>query len=291
MKEIAIIIPVKQSAIKPDCFLRLYLLGCSLRRYGFENIVVSDCSNACGARVIRKVAKKIKSSYVYQYQDLYTPGLVKNLGGNKASSLNGVSYLLFLDVDVMLSPGAVEHLVTYSSGKVLFDWLPVAFLRKPRGTLAMARSLLAEDLLARYTKSLYQIGYATGIHFFDASFFASMGGYSTEYNGYGCEDFEMLHKATAHCGLRPSFPVEHEYFTDFRTVDISAYKGFRKYFFDQKKEFPLGKMPIHFHHMRKGKSRYMRARRANDSRLIANMKEFDLSFIKRKNSTFPSAEA
>jgi predicted glycosyltransferase involved in capsule biosynthesis len=287
MKEIAIIIPVKQSGVKPDCFVRLLLLGRSLRQYGFENIVVSDCSNATGARLIRTVAKQIQASYVHGFQNLYTPGRVKNVGGFEALKLDGVSSLLFLDVDVMLSSGAVERLRTYVLNKVLFEWFPVAFLSSPRGTLSMGRALLKRDRLAKYAEDLYQIGYATGIHFFDASFFSKVQGYNAEYNGYGCEDLEMLHKATAQCGLRPAFPTGHEYFVDYRTVDVSAYKGFRKYFLEQKREFPLGCMPVHFHHKRKGRSRYLSARRANDSKLLENMEKFDLAMIEGENSIAP----
>lgn len=292
MEEIAIIIPVKQSRVKPDCFVRLTILGRLLRAQGFKNIVVSDCSNRLGRALIKTVSKHINATYVHSFEDVYTPGRVKNLGGFEALQANGVSSLLFLDVDVMLSPGGIQRLKQFVKDKVPFEWFPVAFLNSPRGTLAMARAAMNSDLLSTYSKNLHQVGYVTGIQYFDVDFFQEMEGYNLDYTGYGCEDIEMLHTATARCGLRPAFPRGHSYFEDHRTVTLSEYRGFRKFYFEQKRDFPLNEMPMHFHHQRKVSSRYLRARLANDKRLLEVMEATDSAILKdpRNNAAVSSTE-
>lgn len=271
MKRLAIIIPVRQSLVKKDCFIRLYYNCRSLHKQGILDVVVVDGTKNF---FLRKIIERIVASFGYTYISLsqdsyYTPAVLKNYAAQYVINILKRNYFCFLDVDVILSEGSIEYLDLQIHKKTQFDWLPVVFLRKG----IHFSNIVYDKLLC--TENIVQVGYTTGIQLFQTKFFLEIHGYDEDFVGYGCEDIEMLHRATKIIGMRNY--VNADYYVDKRSHNIDELHGYRKYFYEYKKDFKLSAMPLHIWHKRQNKSRYLRSRILNDKVLLQKMMEFDNS--------------
>ncbi len=277
MDNIYIIIPVKQSFVKKDCFWRLLLNCFYLKKLGINHILVADCSAFMGHWLVFFVAKITGCRYIHQKQSkFYSPAKIKNYAAKYVFENLLSEFVLFLDVDVYINRTLINLLKENISLKLQFDWFPVVFLVKHISSLRFINNISSNNYIVR-EKDILQIGYSTGIQLFYKSFFYKINGFDENYEGYGCEDIDMLHRATLFLGVRNQF--SEKYYLDIRSHVPDELDGFRKFFYQIKKNTPLRVMPIHLWHKRKNKSNYMKNRNRNDQLLIYKMKNFDLNYI------------
>lgn len=270
LSNLTVVLPLKISSIKIDALIRLLLNIIKLKRQGVHNIVVLDASKYKTPVALISRYFKIYQHHVPLLCD-YTPAIVKN-SILQVDLIN--EYILFLDIDVLVTTSFLEHINQDIKKKIRFNWYPVIFTNNSHSLLSMAKFSLVEEFRLNPSE-IDQIGYTTGIQLFNFNFFHKLNGYCEKFKGYGCEDIEMLHRATAMDGLRSVESQTDDYYIDFRTKNISLLYGFRHFFYQLKSNHPESSMPIHFWHKRKNKSRYLTKRHENDKILLDEMINFD----------------
>lgn len=283
MDALFIIIPIKQSIIKKDCFIRLYYNCSKLYRLGVNNVLVADATTNF---IFQKINRKIVESFGFIYMSFpdnsfYTPGTLKNKAATYAFNTLDRRYILFLDVDVFLNEKTLGHLNKNIRLDIAFDWLPVLFLKRH---LKYKKIFKVKNIIVR-PDDVVQIGYSTGIQFFSRTMFEKIGGYNEQYKGYGCEDIEMIHKGSFYLGIR-KIDNNNDYYIDFRNHNPALLKGFRASYYSYRKDFSIENMPLHIWHKRKNKSDYLTRRVENDILLKKEMVYFD----KKKLTTIASGE-
>lgn len=272
---VTIVIPFKWGWIKPDALLRL-AANCLLLRRLEPAAKVAIADGSVWKMPARILAGLLGMQHIpVASPAYYSPAQVKNAA---ARQIANTRYLLFLDVDVVLTQAAWHRLHMEMHGNTQFTWLPVIFLDRNQGTLKMLAQALPNaappEIVARV-----QIGYSTGIQLIDRRFFDALGGYKSDFEGYGCEDIEMIHRATGVLSMRPLFGKDAEYYRDVRSHHTENLGGFRKFFYEMRKDVPLDAMPVHFWHKRKNKSDYMLQRKKNDIFLHQVMTDFDTKHL------------
>lgn len=272
MNTLFIIIPIKQSVIKKDCFIRLYYNCSRLFRLGVTKVLVADVTiNYIFQKINRKIVESFGFTYIsFPDKGFYTPGILKNKAATYAFNILNSQYILFLDVDVFLNEKTLSYLNRNIGLDIAFDWLPVIFLKK---TLKYKKIFKIKNITAR-PDDIVQIGYSTGIQFFSRAMFEKIGGYNEQYRGYGCEDIEMIHKGSFYLGIR-KIGDNNDYYLDSRNHNPTLLKGFRALYYSYRKNFPVESMPLHIWHKRKNKSDYLAKRIDNDILLKKEMVFFD----------------
>lgn len=267
---ITVVIPFKATFTKLDAVIRLVANCLHLRRMGFRSVMVADGSTFKWP--IRLLTAALGAKHVaVDCPGCYSPSTIKNAAAARACN---DGHLLFLDVDVLLTERAVHSVRQQVSEGVAFSWVPVVFLDRPHSTGRMLRHGIGGGIAPDIRKRV-QVGYTTGIQLIEIGLFRALGGYREAFQGYGCEDIEMIHRATGALDQRPVFERGSDYYLDVRSHDLSALAGFRKCFYEMRKDIPLASMPLHFWHKRKNKTEYMRKRKINDQLLIEMMVDFD----------------
>lgn len=279
---LTLIIPIKQSWVKPDCFLRLAI---NLLRLNSApqtkqcRILIADNSHWVIAWLIQFLAKLFAAEYLAiatNQKQHYSPALIKNRAATYAFEHLYAHSVFFLDVDVLLSDDEIGFLLHKVAQNTAFDWLPVAFLHKGYGFTQMFLSRHNAHLCQLPDDAILQTGYVTGAHLIQRDFFKQLGGYNEQFVGYGCEDIELMHRATYLLGIRPLFPENDPYFIDDRDYNPTKLQGFRNYFYQiHAQNAAPPPAPKHFWHKRKNKSLYLQNRKKNDELMIALMKTFD----------------
>ncbi len=276
LTKLAVVVTVRQGWLRPDCLFRLFLVLKQLQYINVGKIIVVDSSNLAAHCLIMLTCFMKKNVTLSRlFIKVHTPGVVKNFGAKLALKEQKITHILFLDVDVLLSAGAVTRLEKAIEINEQFHWFPVQFLEVGNGLIAMRKACKNFPDQNLKPSSVYQTGYVTGIQMFSRSCWVGLNGYSEEFFGYGCEDIEMLHRATALYKNRPIFDEFSSYYEDHRTATLRDYKGFRRYYFNCKWNTPISHMPIHFYHPRKTSSTYLKLRNNNDIVLNSTMKLFD----------------
>ena len=178
----------------------------------------------------------------------------------------------------------IDMLVEMTQENTDFYWFAVDFLNQEyqlRKMLNFARNPNANRL---DLKNVIQTGYVTGAQFFSLDFFKKIGGYNERFYGYGCEDIEMIHRATLILGLRKPIVLGDVYYTDDRGYNPEHLVGFRNFYFNYKQckddRFLQFDNPKHFYHSRKNRSKYLKKREVNDRLMLDIMQEFDKSYEK-----------
>lgn len=279
---LTLIIPIKQSWVKPDCFLRLAInllrLNAAPQAKQYR-ILIADNSYWVIAWLIQFLAKLFAVEYLgiaTKQKQHYSPALIKNRAATYAFEHLDADSVFFLDVDVLLSDDEIGFLLNKVAQNTAFDWLPVAFLHKGYGFKQMFLSRNNTHLSQLPDDAILQTGYVTGAHLIQRDFFRQLGGYNEQFVGYGCEDIELMHRATYLMGIRLPFPENDPYFIDDRGYNPEELQGFRNYFYQihaqNGDKLPT---PKHFWHKRKNKSPYLQNRKKNDELMIALMKAFD----------------
>lgn len=289
---LTIAIPIKQSMIKPDCLIRLWVNLCRLNEHPEYNnsfqILVADSSHYLVKPWVRFVSGVFKSNYcsvVFDKQYHYSPAYVKNTAISIAFQQKNVSHILFLDVDVLLADDFLDHVLKQVSDNLNFDWYPVNFLKKNFGLKAMLSCKSNVKFNNIKSEDVLQVGYVTGLQLLSRDFVKKNKGYDERFLGYGCEDIEMIHRATLVEGMRMPQYKDSSYYTDDRGYDASSLSGFRNYYYNLKinQDFKFI-FPYHFWHKRHTKSKYLSSRQSNDKILIGVMQEFDINFMKNLNN-------
>ncbi|HGK6163415.1 TPA: galactosyltransferase-related protein, partial [Neisseria meningitidis] len=233
--------------------------------------------------IIKLITKFYKCNYISikSHNTFYTPAKIKNAAAIYSFNTLNSNYILFLDVDVLLSENFIQHLIKKTKTNIAFDWYPVSFLNKQFGIINFILFSYKGNLNIEES-FIIQTGFVTGLQLFNSDFFYKTAGYNESFLGYGCEDIEMIHRATLLLNIRPAFNENHQYFTDDRGYMPSKLTGFRNYFYYLKRdEFSnLQITPKHFWHKRKNKSKYLKNRYQNDVKMIQIMKDFDRKFLK-----------
>lgn len=279
---LTIIIPTKQSLIKPDCTARLWSNLYRLTRhpaYGKGFCVwVADSSRYLGGIGVGLACLFWSAHYfkVAEKHRYYSPAQIKNYALKAVFDQGCSSHVLFLDVDVLLTDEFIDHVLGQVAKQVAFDWYPVDFLIKELDGRQMQIYIDNKYLNQIPASKVLQTGYSTGLQLLSQTFFEQTGGYDERFVGYGCEDIELIHRATAILGLRDSMQADSAYYQDDRGYDPSLLQGFRNYFYRLKQQNPLPcRNPCHFWHVRKNDSDYLKNRKANDDKLLEIMREFD----------------
>ena len=271
--DIGVIVGVRLSRVKPDCHKRLRAWLLWHQSADFKHLIIVDTSqNFLARRLMQKICHEFKAHYIHQPQKLHSPSAIRNTGMRFALSI-GLTYGLFVDVDVLGQAGAMKALLEDVSNDLDFNWYPVQFTSEDLSLTTMLN--WAKSNPSEFTGNLDQIGYATGIHLLSAQAWKALSGYDEDFIGYGCEDIDMIHRASLTYGNRPPMTKEPSYYEDYRTRDLKKYRGYRKWMFEQKKDVLLSDMWIHFYHIRKPNSKYLKARKENDILLAKKMEEFD----------------
>lgn len=278
---LTIILPVKQSWIKLDCFFRLIINIIKLKNNIYYkrdfNILIADDSKFIFRFIIYVISLFFQVNYlsIDGKRKNYCPANVKNKAALFSFEVLNVSSILFLDVDVLLSDELIKYIIN-KKDITEFDWYPVDFLNKRNSILSMIRSTNNEYLNSLSTKDILQTGYVTGLQTFSKEFFYKTRGYNENYINYGCEDIDMLHRATLMLKIRKRFKDSDNYYIDDRGYNPNKLVGFRNFYFKLKSKSKYSfKNAKHFYHKRKNKSSYMKTRKTNDLFLISAMKEFD----------------
>ena len=102
-----IVIPVKQSWVKPDCFIRLWINLLRLSRSKLHKkklqILIVDCSYSLIKPIIFCITKFFSAQYLSiegTWNGVYSPALVKNLAVREILKDSNARSVFFLDVDV-----------------------------------------------------------------------------------------------------------------------------------------------------------------------------------------------
>lgn len=282
---LTIILPVKQSWVKPDCFIRLIINLIRLKRQKKIlrfNVLVADTS----VLPIRFLMHGITALFGFCFfsplsfkgrTKYYTPAVIKNEAAKFVFQTTTSSSIFFLDVDVLLPDDTLKDLIIKDTNKVPFYWYPVDFMNKNYSLSAMLQACKKNHQLEYPHQCFIQTGYVTGAQLIGKEFFTQTKGYDENFIGYGGEDIEYIHRASYFTGIRPLFSENAPYFTDDRGYDLSQLKGFRNFYYQLKQNDNLDRnlFPKHFWHKRKNKSNYLKNRSENDLKMIQAMKEFD----------------
>ena len=277
LSRVTVVVGIRLSRDRPHCAERLSYLLQWTSNYRLSDVIVVDTTPRANPRRLGLVQKcrRFGAAYHHQPSSLHSPSRVRNAGFRIARSRTS-SHVLFLDVDVLGQKGALSRLARHITEDRDFEWCPVIFTDEDNGLGTMKR--FVQDRCTSYTGPIYQKGYATGIHLISKRFWDKVGGYDEAFVGYGCEDIDMIHRATALLGQREPSPRGSDYFEDYRTTIPSDYRGYRLWMMEQKKHVSPNQMWVHFHHSRRAGSKYWEARKANDMRLRRKLSAFDESF-------------
>ncbi len=269
LEALTVLIPFKWSLSRLDLIVRLALNVIRLHRVGIRRVLVGD-GTALNVPV-RMLCHLLRVEHrPVRCPSFYSPSTVKNCASAGLTS----GYVLFLDVDVLLTTTALQWIRAAIESGQRFTWLPVVFLDRQSGTGRMLRDVWSTGVPDREHR--IQIGYTTGIQLVELGLFRKLGGYREEFLGYGCEDIEFIHRATGVLGERPPFSENAEYYRDVRSYDVHQLGGFRKHNYNAQRHVPMHAMPLHYWHKRRNKSPYMLERKLNDCLLIELMTAFDV---------------
>lgn len=274
ISRVSVVVGVRLSKDRPSCATRLSHVLEWTANNGFKGIIVVDTTPTLhpARLMLRRMCARSGASYVHRPLEVHSPSIVRNTGFDVALG-QPTSHVLFLDVDVLGQRGSLERLARHVRENRDFEWCPVIFTPAGEGLERMSRYVSQQE--TRYIGPIQQTGYATGIQLVSKAFWPQLGGYDEAFIGYGCEDIEMIHRATALLGQRGAFDSDDEYFEDHRTLDPDDYRGYRLWMMQQKQHVPQEQMWVHFHHDRRAGSAYWGARAANDVRLDKKLKNFD----------------
>lgn len=269
-----ITILTKQSHIKKDCFFRLFCNLARLRRLDKNtDIVVADSSRGIGRFLIRLISAIYRADYQYippNYR-YYSPSYIKNQIA-KYVFTQGKEYIFFLDVDVLMNYSVLSYMRKLMRERIGFYWVPVKFTNKAISNQAMLKYSHTYQEIEIESENILQTGFVTGIQLIQRDIFLALNGYSEELQGYGGEDVEFIHRATAFLSIRPYFKPNSSYFIDDRSYDVSSLIGFRNFYRTLYFKYFEEHYMYHFWHKRKNKSSYLKDRVENDRIMLKLMK-------------------
>ncbi|MBA2544300.1 MAG: glycosyltransferase [Deltaproteobacteria bacterium] len=276
---LSVILPIRAEA--GTSYLVERLAAC-LRRFerfeGVECIVVDSASAPPFTTRIRTLCDRPRVTRVEDPAPLYpfAPGVARNLGAQAARG----DYLLFYDVDLVSDDAFIPQLERWCAA----NQDPCAFLMVPclYVTRAATQRLSPDHVdLAPYLASylagenhlIDNIAVSTSTIVVSRSHFVRLGGNRPDYQGHGCEDFDLLHRLASY---RPEGAKPADYYVDERTRFPADYHGFRAYL--ARYSLPHlfgGPLTAHLWHARPIVRKYFRQRQRNEALLQDNMRAHD----------------
>jgi len=276
---LSVILPIRAEAA--TAYLVGRLAACLRRFEGFEGvecIVVNSASAPAFTTRIRMLCDRPRVTYAEDPTPRYpfAPGVARNLGVDAAVG----DYVLFYDVDLVSDDDfvpALERWCAAATNPCAFLMVPCLYVTET-ATRQMSQARID---LAPYLKS-YLVGenhmvdnvaVSTSTVVVSRGHFLRVGGNRPEYQGHGCEDFDLLHRLASYWPLAAK-PAD--YYLDERTKFPADYRGFRGYF--ARYSLPHlfgGPYTAHLWHSRPIIRRYFRQRQRNEALLQANMRAHD----------------
>lgn len=287
---LSVILPIRAEA--GTAYLVDRLDAC-LRRFercsGVECIVVDSASAPPLTTQIRALCQRPRVTRVEDSTPSYpfAPGATRNLGAQAARG----DYLLFYDVDLVSDDDfipAIERWIAEKGSGHGPEKDPTAFLMIPclyatrtatrilsRGPIDLAPYLAS--YLAGENFLIDNIAVSTSTIVVSRAHFLRLGGNRPEYQGHGCEDFDLLHRLASYAplGAKPD-----DYYLDERARFPADYRGFRAYLAHY--SLPLvfdGPLTAHLWHPRPVVRKYFRQRQKNEALLQTNMRAHDAGVV------------
>ena len=257
-------------------------LGACLRRFeGFsdvECIVVDSASAPPFTTRIRALCDRPRVTRVVDPAPVYpfAPGIARNLGAQAARG----DYLLFYDVDLVSGDGFIPALDRWCAANTdpsAFLMIPCLYATRAataqlsHGPIELAPYLAS--YLAGENHLVDNIAVSTSTIVVSREHFLRLGGNRADYQGHGCEDFDLLHRLASYSpiGAKPA-----DYYIDERTRFPADYRGFRAYLAHYALPHLFGgPLTAHLWHARPIVRRYFRRRQRNEALLQANMRAHD----------------
>ncbi|MFM5846219.1 galactosyltransferase-related protein [Aeromonas veronii] len=211
---------------------------------------------------------KIESSF--SNEAVFSPGIVRNLGVQKASS----EFLFFMDVDLICPPKLAGNLDTRckplsASNRNSFEMYPCLYLTKEeterfdgdfQGCL--------ESFLRGEIHRVEGIALASSCLLINREWFLQLGGFDEQFVGHGGEDLELIDRLTRHY---PIGPRPDDYALNIKVQHPGDYQGFRRYFsYYALPHLFAGRFLVHQWHPRPLTHPYHK-RRANNDQLLEQM--------------------
>ena len=276
---LSVILPIRAEA--GTSYLVERLAGC-LRRFerfeGVECIVVDSASAPPFTTRIRMLCDRPRVTRVEDPAPVYpfAPGVARNLGAQAARG----NYLLFYDVDLISEDDFIPQLERWcaeASDPRTFLMIPCLYATRAGTRLLSHGTIDFAPYLASYLAGenhlVDNIAVSTSTIVVSRAHFLRLGGNRPEYQGHGCEDFDLLHRLASYWpdGAKPD-----DYYVDERTRFPADYRGFRAYL--ARYSLPHlfgGPVTAHLWHARPVVRKYFRQRQRNEALLQDAMRAHD----------------
>lgn len=251
-------------------------------RDGFELIIADSSKASC----LKSDAANVKIIHSYKSEKYFSPAMARNEAVVYASN----KYLFFFDVDLDYDDGFESILFSeitseLESGKNNFLMIPCLYLSK-KGTDVFSHerdtASLMESLLKGESYLVLRLAVNTSALIVEKDYFLKIGQFSTDFQGHGGEDFELIHRLSA---FNPHAKKNVDYYTDRVEQFPADYVGFRRYMSCY--ALPLlfkGLILVHRWHERPLTNRFYFRRKPNESLLQSKMRHFDRAHPEAWNS-------
>ena len=205
-------------------------IACFAHQPTIEVVLVDAGRRSVLTKLTNTDQVNLRYSHCYQ-RGVFSPGSVRNFAAQQATG----DYLFLMDADLLIS----QHTITtlFSCIASLQTQAPQAFCMFPCLYLSQAYSAIAatqqdyQPLLAAYlsgkVNKVEGIALASSCLLIKRQWFLGIGGFRTEFSGYGCEDLELIHRLVS---FYPLAAKPNDYPVDFKTPFPADYCGFRRYF-------------------------------------------------------------
>ena len=276
---LSVILPIRAEA--GTAYLVDRLAAC-LRRFercsGVECIVVDSASAPPLTTEIRRLCQRPRVTRVEDSSPAYpfAPGIARNLGAQAARG----EFLLFYDVDLVSDEDfipAIERWMAGATDPTSFLMIPCLYATKAASKILAGGPIDLAPYVASYLSGenhlIDNIAVSTSTVVVRRAHFLRLGGNRPEYQGHGCEDFDLLHRLASYSplGAKPA-----DYYLDERNRFPADYRGFRAYL--ARYSLPLlfdGPLTAHLWHPRPVVRKYFRQRQKNEALLQDNMRAHD----------------
>ncbi len=276
---LSVILPIRAEA--GTSYLVDRLAACLRRFERFEEVECIVVDSASAPPFTTRIQTLCDRPRVTRVEDPapmhpFAPGVARNLGAQAARG----DYLLFYDVDLVSDDDFIPMLERWCAA----NQDPCAFLMIP--CLYVTRAATQQPVQDRVDLAPYLASYLAGEnHLIDniavststivvsRGHFVRLGGNRPEYQGHGCEDFDLLHRLASY---RPEGAKPSDYYLDERTRFPADYVGFRAYL--SRYSLPHlfgGPLTAHLWHARPIVRKYFRQRQRNEALLQENMRAHD----------------